>query len=103
MKEPFELFGIECDRGWERLYKPVIDKINEYNKDHPEEPDIEIHQIKEKWGGAFVYLCIIRTKRNLGPYRSGFQSTKKVSTRATNKGGWVRTLCDRCREKYTTN
>ena len=56
MKEPFELFGIECDRGWERLYKPVIDGINEYNKAHPEEEGIEIYQIKEKWGNLCIYV-----------------------------------------------
>lgn len=114
MKEPFELFGIECDRGWEKLYKPVIDRINEYNKDHPEEPGIEIYQIKEKWG----HLCInvssapkeiwdliekAEQDSQITCEECGFQSTKKVSTRATNKGGWIRTLCDRCREKYIIN
>ena len=53
-KWPYELFGIECGDGWKQLYQPIIDYIDEYNKTHNDKP-IEIHQIKEKFGGLCFY------------------------------------------------
>ena len=53
-KEPYELFGIECGEGWKGLYQPIIDYISEYNKNNDDK--IEIHQIKEKFGGLRIYL-----------------------------------------------
>ena len=46
-KEPYELFGIECGEGWKKLYQPIIDYIDEYNKDKEGVDKIEIYQIKE--------------------------------------------------------
>lgn len=51
---PFELFGIECESGWKKLYEPIIEYIVEYNKTHEDNP-IKIHQIKEKFGGLRFY------------------------------------------------
>ena len=51
---PFELFGIECESGWKKLYEPIIEYIIEYNKTHEDNP-IKIHQIKEKFGGLRFY------------------------------------------------
>jgi len=45
-KHPYELFGIECDKGWEKLYQPIIDYIEDYNKDKEGDDRIEILQIK---------------------------------------------------------
>ena len=53
-KEPYELFGIVCGEGWKGLYQPIIDYISEYNKNNDDK--IEIHQIKEKFGGLRIYL-----------------------------------------------
>jgi ribosomal protein L37AE/L43A len=55
-KEPYELFGIECGDGWKKLYEPIIEYIEEYNKDKKEEDKIEIYQIKEKFGSIRIYL-----------------------------------------------
>lgn len=51
---PFELFDIECEDGWKKLYEPIIEYIQEYNKTHEDNP-IEIHQIKEKYGSLRFY------------------------------------------------
>ena len=56
LKNPYELFGIECDKGWEKLYKPIIDYIQEYNKNKEESDRIEIYQIKEKFGMLTIYV-----------------------------------------------
>jgi len=55
-KEPYELFGIECGEGWKKLYQPIIDYIEEYNKGKEEDDKIEIYQIKEKFGTLSCYV-----------------------------------------------
>jgi len=55
-KHPYELFGIECDKGWEKLYQPIIDYIEDYNKDKEGDDRIEILQIKEKFGYLTIYV-----------------------------------------------
>ena len=55
-KEPYELFGIECGDGWKKLYEPIIEYIEEYNKDKKEEDKIEMYQIKEKFGTLSCYV-----------------------------------------------
>jgi ribosomal protein L37AE/L43A len=55
-KEPYELFGIECGEGWKKLYQPIIDYIDEYNKDKEGVDKIEIYQIKEKFGTLSFYV-----------------------------------------------
>ena len=54
LKHPFELFGIECGKGWESLYRPIIDYINDYNNSHTDS-HINITQIKEKFAGLRIY------------------------------------------------
>ena len=53
---PYELFGIECGDGWKHLYQPIIDYIMKYNDGKEDKDKIEIHQIKEKFGGLRIYL-----------------------------------------------
>ena len=48
MKTCIELFGIECGKGWESLYKPLIKLCQENN--------VTITQIKEKYGGLRFYV-----------------------------------------------
>lgn len=47
--------AIECLEGWNRLIKPIVDYINDYNENIPEEDKIHIKQIKEKFGGLRFY------------------------------------------------
>lgn len=57
LKWPYELFGIECGEGWKHLYQPIIDTVAEYNnKQENDDGKIEIHQVKEKFGGLRIYL-----------------------------------------------
>lgn len=55
VKTCYKLFGIECGEGWYSLIKPIIDYIEEYNKDKTDEDKIVIMQIKEKFGGLRIY------------------------------------------------
>ena len=55
LKEPFELFGVECDKGWYDIIKPLFDYIEEYNKKNPDN-EIEVLQVKEKFGMLCYYI-----------------------------------------------
>lgn len=46
---PYELFGVECMKGWKSLYEPILQYVEEYNKDKDDEHKIVIRQLKEKW------------------------------------------------------
>ena len=110
---PFDLFGIECGQGWEKLYKPVIERINEINKTRTPEDQIIIDQIKEKFGTLRIYVSNapkeIYDMIDEAEQRSqnvcedcGFEHQEHVRTGYVGKTGWIRTLCNKCRKKYET-
>lgn len=49
LKEPYELFGVECDKGWYHIINPIFDYIEKYNKENPDNK-IKVLQVKEKFG-----------------------------------------------------
>ena len=53
---PYEMFYIECGKGWEELYQPLIEYINNYNSKNKGHSEIFIDQIKEKFGGLRFYV-----------------------------------------------
>jgi hypothetical protein len=55
LKEPFELFGVECDKGWYDIIKPLFNYIEEYNKENPDN-EIKVLQVKEKFGELRFYV-----------------------------------------------
>lgn len=55
LKEPYELFGLECDKGWYGIINPLFDYIEEYNKENPDN-EIKVLQVKEKFGGLRFYI-----------------------------------------------
>ena len=50
---PFELFGVEVGKGWWPLVEPIYNRIQELNE---ADANIEITQIKEKWGELCFYV-----------------------------------------------
>ena len=101
-KEPYELFGIECGDGWKNLYQPIIDYIEEYNKDKEGEDKIEIYQIKEKFGGLNVYLSHYTDELTNMIKVAEEQSyhTCEICGRHINKPieehHWIYTMCRAC-------
>lgn len=104
IKYPFELFGIECGYGWYGLILPLYFAIQKYNKDKPEEEQIHIDQIKEKFGGLRFYISNAPEKFLDWASRIEDESYKVCEfcgsvTDVTTKGrGWITTQCKRCRE-----
>ena len=52
---PFELFGVECGKGWYKLIEPIFEYIKNYNKDKKDNEKIVVLQVKEKWGELCIY------------------------------------------------
>ena len=48
LKSPYELFAVECGEGWSTLYTPILNLCAKL--------DIEITQVKEKFGVLRVYI-----------------------------------------------
>ena len=99
---PIELFGVECGNGWKDLLTPIIDYVNEYNKDKKEEEKIEFIQIKEKYGGLRVYTNF-GTKELFDLIEKAEEESYDVcedcGTRENvgfKTNGWLRTLCLDC-------
>ena len=104
IKTPWELFGVECGKGWYSLIEPILQYIQDYNKDKPDENKIEVYQIKEKWGT--LRLEIGNYPKELGKM---IEAAEKASDTTCEKcgapasirkcRGWYKTLCDSCYTK----
>lgn len=98
---PYEMFGIECGDGWKGLYQPIIDWIIEYNKDKEGDDRIEIHQIKEKFGGLRFYASRYTDElRNMISEAEGKSYNVceicGKPCKQINKGHWIYTMCQEC-------
>ena len=98
---PYEMFGIECGDGWKGLYQPIIDWIDNYNEDKEGDDRIEIHQIKEKFGGLRFYashytdeLRKMIDEAEEKSYVTCEQCGKPC--KQTVKKHWIYTLCQEC-------
>jgi len=109
LKEPIELFGYECGKGWFPYIKEAQDLMDEYNKEHPDEEEVKFTQVKEKFGTLCLYL-----NRYPDDFSDKIWEIEKKSydtcefcgaKGATNKAthGWYMTLCDKCRQEEIVN
>lgn len=96
----------ECGQGWFLLLDPIYDFIEWYNSTHKEH--IEFLQIKEKFGGLRVYTNfsvkdldeLIEEAEDRSFHTCEIcGSTENVTTKPNRKGGWILTLCDKCRQQ----
>lgn len=97
LKNNLMAFGRECDSGWDKLIDELIEELNEL----PD--DIEVLQIKEKYGGLRFYVNgasdkafdIISRYENYSYHVCeccGDFYTAKLRV----KNGWYKTLCNKC-------
>ena len=102
---PFELFGVECHKGWFDLLKPIFEYVQEYNKDKPEEEQNRFLQIKEKWGSLDIYTnfstfkltkLIEEAEEKADHTCEECGSTENIGVRLN---GWVTTMCLDCAKK----
>lgn len=103
-QEPYELFGIECGKGWNKLITPILDYIDIYNSGQKEENKIQVYQIKEKFGGLRIYVSNTTKELDKMIKEAEDQSYKVCeycgSTDNVKQAGkgWIKTLCEKCRK-----
>ena len=104
--EPYELFGIECGKGWHGLLNPIFDYIEKYNKDKDDEHKMQIFQIKEKWGQLCVYLNFYTDEisKLIDTAEEEASNTCELCGSKENVGmayeGWLTTECHDCMKKW---
>lgn len=103
--QPFELFGIECHKGWYDLLTPVFEYVENYNKDKKDEEQIKFLQIKEKWGGLNIYtnfgndeLFKLIDKAEEESYNVCEECGSRNDV-GMRESGWMTTMCLECIKK----
>ncbi|MCD8207105.1 MAG: hypothetical protein LUD72_04115 [Bacteroidales bacterium] len=105
--KPYDLFPVECAQGWRKVIEPLFDYIEEYNKDKDTDDKIIVEQVKEKFGELRFYTNF--NEETLGDmigeaedkadhtceYCGSEEDVYKVS-----RSGWIKTLCQKCADKY---
>ena len=105
-------FGIECNSDWDELISSVCWRIKqhetniedrkkynpEYNSDYVQ---VKFDQIKEKFGGLRIYYSggddYIHGAISMAEEMS-YKICEVCGNKGyPNKGGWITTLCDSCR------
>jgi hypothetical protein len=89
------LISFDCGLGW----KSLLDRIFEAMKD----TDIKVLQVKEKFGGLRFYTDWVNDKVDKVIVKACAESYKTCENcgskeEVTTEGGWLKTLCKKCRE-----
>ena len=97
---------IECGDGWHHLIEPLVDHVNKVNAERAPEEQIEIVQIKEKFGGLRFYThgrdeklsqLIEEAERESYNTCEICGSTDDVGQTAD---GWITTMCRKCLQRH---
>lgn len=121
IQESCMAWGIECGNGWYNLLSSVCWRISQHEKNiadrvrirkkHGKENDqsdldyipVKFDQIKEKFGGIRIYYSggddYVRGVVSLADEMSYKICEVCGNSGKPNKGGWITTLCDNCRNK----
>lgn len=95
----YELFGVECNDGWNSILEPIFNYIKKYNESHDEK--IEVLQVKEKFGELRFYTNFYtdELKNLIRQAEEESYSTCELCGTKTNVGktlGWITTCCKNC-------
>lgn len=100
MKGDYGLYyGIECDKGWEKLYLPLIKKVQEEGG--------KLLQVKEKFGGLRFYASGVSPhllQEIHDAEHESYSLCEKCGAPGTkgNYGSWwIKTLCPTHAEERT--
>lgn len=95
-------FGVMCEKGWYDLIYSLTKQIYDYSKNSS--LDIEVVEIKEKFGGLryyleggdkYIYKLIDRAEDESYKICEKCGKIGKLRT----KRAWILTLCDRCNKE----
>jgi hypothetical protein len=114
-------FGIECNNGWYELISSVCWRISQHEKniadririrsenDKPNDQSdldyvpVKFDQVKEKYGGLRIYYSggddyvdgVVSMAESFS-----YKICEVCGDRGSpNEGGWISTLCDKCRNQ----
>jgi hypothetical protein len=110
----FSRYQFECDDGWEPLLRRLSEKVEEWNREqplmNPESEPVRVMQVKEKFGGLRFYVgrCPEYLDRAIQEAEAESLWTcedcglvdESVETSTGKDRGWIRTLCQKCREVW---
>lgn len=102
---PYQLFGIECEKGWFPLIQPIVDYIDKFNEDKPDDEKIYITQIKEKYGTLRIYVSHGTEElfNMIDEAEDKSASICEFCGSNVNVGqttGWIMTICHDCLKKH---
>ena len=98
-------WGCEVGNGWYELLSSVCWRIFQHDRNtaDPEYIPVKFDQIKEKYGGLRVYYSggnnYVRGVISMAEEYSYKVCEVCGNSGKPNKGGWITTLCESCREK----
>ena len=100
----YTAFGCECGPGWHELLRSLCKEIAQAYEDKGLEPDIEIDQIKEKYGTlSFSYYSSIELRDIVDKYEELSETTcencGKPGQLYTEDEDWFKVRCDVCYEE----
>lgn len=106
---PVALFGCQCGDGWYDLLDDLCEIVQREARlaGDDESVDVEIHQIKEKFGGLRFYHGGA-PQGVLGAIRLAERRSRSIceecgatdGTDVHRDGGWLRTRCSDCRQTH---
>lgn len=91
---PVAVYGLQCGSGWFDLIDTLCDDLREID------PDVEAHQVKEKFGGLRFYTGGT-SKEALDRIQEAADESVETCEYCGSPGersneGWIRTLCGPC-------
>ena len=98
----YTAFGCECGPGWYELLRSLCKEIVQAYAEKGLEPDIEIHQIKEKYGTLRFYYG---SSIDLYEIVSKYEDLSETTCENCGKPGqlykeyWFKVRCDECYEE----
>ena len=114
-KMPFPMFGLEMGDGWKPIAQKVIDAIQEYNNNSPEDSVIYIDQVKEKFATMRIYITydnvpketIDRIDNLIKEAEEEAAHTCEECGAKENIGmrvnGWYTVMCEDCAKKIVNS
>ena len=105
-KTIYQKYNVECGYGWKSIIVPLIDYVEKYNSNHTNS-NIEILQIKEKFGGLRFYVSFDNVEKDIiDQLRRMIDNAEEESFltceycgNKENVGttlGWLTTICENC-------
>lgn len=114
-KMPFPMFGFEMGNGWKPIAMKVVNAIQEYNDNSPEDSVIYIDQVKEKFATMRIYVTYDNVPKDVVDKIENLIREAEVEASETceecgtkeNVGmrvnGWYTVMCEDCARKIVEN